>query len=339
MGLMLVRVGPAVGKKGGGLEPKKQKPSKLKPKYRMHFGRKLNMRIDNSRAKTWHKCPWMYRERYIHNIEPRNKAAFFGYGSRMHKLLEHRLLGTPAPPKPDSLDDVLEAECQSMFAAYEAHYPVEPFDVVDVERYVEVPLPRTTCGRCSSPELEPSQSYPRCLLCRACGFHSAIHIYIAKIDGIVRMRDTGMLNILEHKTEKRGGKQNLPEAWAARAQVGLYLWAVESLYGEPVDQIILDVLTRQSPAGREPPTFSRQNLQRSREQIDQALQDLVWTADKIEEMTTQFAERSSYDPWPADKEQCAPGAWKCDYYSLHIFGRSQEVLDAQYAEAEEYLSL
>lgn len=263
------------------------------------------MKIDNSRAKTWHACPWKYRERYIHNIEPKFKAKFFGFGTRVHELLEHRLLGTAAPPA----ESEFEAECQTMLAAYEAHYPVEPFEVIASERYVEVPLPNSS------------------------------HIYIAKIDGIVRAHDTGMLNILEHKTEKRGGKQNLPEAWAARPQVALYLWAAEQIYGEKVDQIILDVLTRQSPAGREPASFSRQHLQRSSEQITDALANITWAADQIERMTEEFKDRPPAQPWPFDGEQCASGFFKCDYYKLHVFGRSEELLEAEFAEAEEYLAL
>lgn len=295
------------------------------------------MKLDNSQAAAWNKCPWYWRERYLFNLEPRKTSDALEFGTRMHHLLERRLLGEAADP----CDAPFEPEAQVMLAAYAQQYPTEPFDMVRAEQYFEVPLPREVCGKChywAALELLPQNDGQYAYYCRGCDSTFTQHIFNGKIDGVVRDHVTGMLNILEHKTEKRGGKRNSADAWAARPQVGLYLWAAEQLYGETVDQIVLDVLTRQSPKGQEPATFSRQHLQRSREQITQALRDITWVADQIEAMTQQFG-TDPYMSWPADKEQCVQNNWKCDYHSLHIIGRSEEVLEAKYQQAQPYLSM
>lgn len=267
------------------------------------------MRIDNSQMKTWHMCPFKWKERYANNLEKKTRTSdALAFGTRLHELLEVRLLrqrdGTGTYVFPPC-DGTFEPEAQEMFAAYQAQYPIEAFEVLDVERYFEVPLPHG-------------------------------HTYIGKFDGIVRASDTGMLNILEHKTEKRGGKANHPQAWAVRPQASLYIWAAEQIYAEPFDQIILDVLTRQSPAGREPCMFSRQNLQRTAVQKEDAVRNITWVADEIERTELEYA---GQEKWPADYEQCHNGFWKCEYFDLHITGRSPELLAADFQEAEEYLSL
>lgn len=270
------------------------------------------MKIDNSQMKTWHVCPWLWAEKYHHHLQKKHRNSdALSFGKRMHHLWEARLRYMRDDPpgvdciQADACDAPFEAEAQAMFAAYEARYPVEEFDVVDVERYFEVLLP------------------------------GSAHIYIGKFDGIVRAHDTGMLSILEHKTEKRGSKQNLPQAWAVRPQASLYIWAAEQLYGERFDQIILDVATRQSPAGEKECEFTRQNLQRTDEQKLAAVQNITWVADRIEEMLRIYGD----GPWPFDGENCAPNNWKCDFHDLHIFGRTEELLDRDFEPAEEYLTL
>ena len=108
------------------------------------------MRIDNSRAKMWHKCPMAHQERYKKNREKdwekiTGKPPAHRYGSRMHELLEEHYKGE----KGIYLRELpgIEDEAQLMFEMYKAHYPVEPFEVLEVERVFEVPLP-VPCGEC-----------------------------------------------------------------------------------------------------------------------------------------------------------------------------------------------
>lgn len=277
------------------------------------------MKIDNSRAKLWWTCPLAYRERYVNNIEPRDRNSdALEFGTRMHQLLELRHLVLRGDERcPVYLPHAtLEAEAQLTLAAYESHYPEEPFDVVDVEKYFEVRLPCKGCPHDWGLE-------------RLCD----CHIYCGEFDAIVRMRDSGRLWLLETKTERRGGKDNLPEAWQQKSQVGLYLWAAEQVYGQEFEGILLNVITRQSPKGQERPSFRRDSLVRSPGQQREAVRNIVWIADQIERNQTE-------QYWPTNRNQCVnPMGWRCDYYALHSTEeRSEELVQIKYKEAEKYLA-
>lgn len=195
-----------------------------------------------------------------------------------------------------------------MLAGYRAHYPVESFNVVAVEQVFKCPI------------------------------NGSGHVYTGKFDGVVRDKGTGRLLLLEHKSEKRGSDKNSPEAWAARTQVSLYMWAAQQLYHEPFDSIILDVLTRQSDKGEKPVTFRRDILQRTPEQQLSAIDDILYIAERIERMEQEFLGASS-GQWPRNTDQCYNGKWACDYADLHIGGYSPELVQIKYAPAKEYLTL
>lgn len=266
------------------------------------------MKGDNSRAKVWHKCPMAYQERYVKNREKNwekitGKPPAHRYGSRMHELLECHYKGEVSYRHGGPIAGLIEDEAQLMFEMYKAHYPVEPFKVLEVERVFEVPLPNSS------------------------------HTYIGKIDLIVRDKASGLLRILDHKTQKRNAKSNLPGVWTARAQASLYMWVAERLMGEKVDCFILNLLTRQSDAGNCPPEFpDRQHIQRTPEQQEEAICNIIWTFDQIERMEKEFGDK----PYPQDRDQCQVGNFKCDYYPIHIYGETEFTL-AEFKEAEEYL--
>lgn len=223
----------------------------------------------------------------------------------MHELLEERLLllkGQPRPAYPPSPIESVELECQATLAGYNAHWPVEPFCVVDVERVFEVAIPGTE------------------------------HVYTGKFDGIIRYKEApyeGQLAILEHKTEKRSALKNLPEAWAARSQVSLYMWAADRIYNERPAHILLDVIRRASEKGQEPATYYRDILERTEAQSFQALSDLTYVADRIEWLEGHW----DTERWPQTTDSCCVGRWKCDYFEKHVGGS-----DISYQEAQEYLS-
>ena len=272
------------------------------------------MEIDNSRGAAFRKCPDYYKEKYINKLEVNSRylTESRDFGHRVHTLLEERLLtlkGVAYEPDQPLDNAELENEALAMYAGYEAHYPVEPFSVVDVERVFKVAVP---------------------------GTH---HIYTGKFDAIVRYNEheplyTGQLAILEHKTEKRGAKTNMPQAWAARAQATLYKWAAEQLYGESIAHILLDVLTRQSPKGREPATFRRDILERRAEQCEEAISDLVYIADNIEAAMALYENGR----WPQNTDQCCVGDWRCDFFEKHVVSSSPEFVNIKYKPAEEYLT-
>ena len=275
------------------------------------------VRIDNSMSKMFHFCPAAFQERYLHQLErtpPAGKSAPTDFGKRMHQLLEvhyqqssGRWQSTYGPMEPPEL----ELEAQQALAAYRAHYPQEPFSVVDVERQVEVPIPGSS------------------------------HVYVAKLDMVVRMNDTRGLRVFETKTEGARSSGNRPDAWAARAQVGLYMWAGAQLYGGPFEGILLNVITRSATtSGTNPgmfgagPYFRRDSLERTEAQQLEAVSNIKWVADQIEQLQRTHGSELL---WPQDREQCVrwPGV-KCAYYDLHILGRTDETLRG-YRKAEQYL--
>lgn len=294
------------------------------------------MRIDNSRAKKFNYCPAAFQERYEFDLEPIRKTST-AFGTRMHQLLQGRhevMMGKVATAFPPCADSAFEDEAQTMFALYEAAYPEEPFEIVDVEKFFEVPLSTKPCGVCSHGKWK--QGEIDCLECDGTGTR-IIHTYIGEFDGIVRDKESGRLHLLEHKTERRGSKDNLPDVWASKSQVGLYLWAAEQIYGEKFGSIILNILTRQSPAGREQACFRRDNLQRTTAQQNEAVKNLVYVADRIGEVKLSYGT----ERWPTNRENCVSGfGWHCDYYEVHIGDtRPEDLIQIKFQKAEEYLAL
>jgi len=279
------------------------------------------MKIDNSQVvKFWH-CPLAWKERYANELEPKvRNTDSLDFGTRMHQLLENhhrRLSGVLGDVRFEPLpNEALESEAQLTFEGYCAHYPEEPFEIVDVEKYFEVPLP--------APDLLDGQ-----MDCKSG------HIYNGEFDAVVRDKTSGKLKLLETKTESRSSKSNSPEAWISKSQVGLYQWAAEQIYGEEFEDIILNIIPRQSPKGNCAPLYRRDNLHRTREQQLDAVKNLVWVADQIEEM-----QRAGF--FPSNRNNCVnSNGWRCDYFSLHITpeGRpSEELIQLQYKKPEAYLA-
>lgn len=266
------------------------------------------MLIDNSQAKSFLECPAKWQERYHFNLQPKRDSQSLNFGTRMHQLLEQRhkrMQGAEIPVFPALESDELEDEAQEMFALYEASYPVEPFEVVAVEQYFEVPL-------------------------------NDKHTYHGEFDAVVRGQ-SGRLFLFETKTESRSSKANLPEQWQSRSQVGLYVWAAEQLYHEALGGIILNVLTRRSPKGQVQCSFRRDNLERTEWQKREARENIIWIADQIEATKAAYRDKR----FPQNRNACVEwGGWKCDYFNLHSTEeRSEALVQIEYKQAEQYLAL
>jgi len=276
------------------------------------------MRIDNSAANAFRKCPLNYFEKYeakfpgseLAGIERANESADGRlFGSRMHELLHEyraRLAGKPLSVDfPPCQDAAIEAEAQIAFAAYQAAYPVEPFEVVEAEQTRVVPLP------------------------------GGKHELVVKLDALVRSKAHGCLQVLDTKTQARASANNDPEHWAARPQVALYLYATRILYPSEVvsDEIILDLVRRQSPKGQAGPEFHRDSPRRNATQVAEAIRDITWVADQIDGMRN-----TGY--FPAFRDACKVGNWKCDYYNLHNIEEAREsLLKKHFKPAEPYLEV
>ena len=302
------------------------------------------MNIDNSRANAFRTCPWMYYEQFERNgtgVE-RNEVTD-GYtplelGSRVHELLEVKYKiqqGQVAPDYAPSANEALEREAQWILQAYNAHYPNDRWEVLDVERTFRIALPKY-CNQCYSlaAKYEDSWYCPNC----GCylGHNDVDHHVIGKMDMLYRDLNDGRLYIVDHKTEKRGAKSNLPQKWASRDQASIYLWAAARLYKEQVAHFVVNILTRPSEAGKVGPSFpERQKLERTPMQIETAIRDLVIVADDIERYRRIFGD----GPWPANREECY-GWGTCPYYQLHTFGEDVElILKHKFSPKKEYLNL
>lgn len=302
--------------------------------------------IDNSAANSFRKCPYKYKEEYLTDgtgLQPKKNFSddidALGYGSRVHELQEERyrlLQGKPIVPYPEA-DPACEIEAQVMMAAYNAKYPVEEWDeIVDVERTFRAPLPEF-CPECFSMDAVLLDAEIRQWECSNCHniFIGNYHVYTGKID--VVYRKNGELYIMDHKTQNRSSKSNLPEKWSARDQASLYLWVAERIYGERPNRFLVNVMIRQSPKGQEPPTFpERMKLERTQDQINWALRDIWMVANDIEKYKGIFKD----GVWPSHKEECCTmSGWKCDFYVPHTYGWSDEIKENKFEPKADYLHL
>jgi len=303
------------------------------------------MNIDNSKYAKFRFCPWAYFEAYerdgtgVEQIPPPGEVySSLEFGARMHELLQEHHTGNLIYP--ESSNEVLEMEAQVMIAAYKAKYPQEEFEIVDVERPFIVQLP-DFCPQCYRQDNYPSESWSDSVYCNYCDgppFEKGRHNLVGKID--LAFKVAGVLNIMDHKTEKRGAKSNLPQKWGAKDQASLYLWAASRIYPELWDpnqsRFYVNVLTRQSDKGQVGPTFpERMPLERCQRELDCAIRDIVMVADDIERYKQIFGDKE----WPANRENCY-SFYPCEYSSLHRYGEDvSEILKYRFKSREEYLHL
>ena len=250
------------------------------------------MRISNSSLKTFWTCPTMFQTIYIEGLQ-KPASSYLQFGSRVHDLLQAYYIGmSPVgvgynPDPPPTLDPMLEAEAHAMMAAYRAHYPQEPFEVLETEKNFEIKLPGTE------------------------------HILQGRCDMLVRDKLSGQLQIFETKTESRGSKRNLPQSWVIRSQASLYIWAAQQIFQKPIDTVILNVCTRKSDKGQVGPGFRRDNLHRSPQQISSAIKDAIWIADSLEKM-----QETQHFPRNTDS-CCNERGYNCDFYSRCHMGSDE----------------
>jgi len=315
------------------------------------------MIIDNSAANEFRLCPLLYFEKRIAKLEPKsqvNEVTSLGLGSRVHELLEEfykELKGEQVAPHSPSPNEALELEAYMIISAYRQKYPVEDFEIVDVERTFKVALP-DLCPQCYTQGIEDgvNKQYEerfkeplgvRWFYCEKChySYPGDRHVYSGKIDLTFRKEIAGkgnVLNIMDHKTEKRRSRSNSPEKWAADDQATLYLWAASKIYKEEIGNFFVNVLTRPSDKMQEGPMFpDRQRLERSEEQIKIAIRDLVFTADEIERHEQLFKNTL----WPAKRNACVQGWGKCEFYLPHTYGWSDDILKQKFQPQTPYLDL
>lgn len=311
------------------------------------------MEIDVSAANEFRTCPMMYFNKRVADgtgLELKQsgyeKVTPLDFGSRMHELWEeyyNELRGNIILPYPESLNEALEQEAQIMFAAYQAKYPVEvivsaeqndPFEIVDVERTFRIELP-IYCQSCYS-KLPKPEDITEGYYCNSCHEHTpgVPHIGVGKIDVVFREED-GKISIMDHKTENPKGWSNHPKIWAAKDQASFYLWVAKLIYpGEEIGRFYVNVAKRQSEKGQVGPVFlDRQPLERTNEQLEISVRDLVIEADNIDRYKAIFKNGL----WPSNKQACTKGTWgDCEFYMPCTYGWSEEIRQHKYQPRKEY---
>lgn len=150
--------------------------------------------------------------------------------------------------------------------------------------------------------------------------------YRGRIDGIVRMHDSGNLYLLEHKTAKQFNEQKL----ILDQQSTSYIWAAEQVYGYKISGVYYNILRKQVAGPRvRTPLVYRLTVDRTRasvrdfpEQVKMMVKDMELTA-----------EHGLYYHTPADDCNF------CPYFTICAMVQDeadpQEYIDMYYRKAEE----
>jgi len=186
-----------------------------------------------SALNTFRNCPRKYKNRYLDNLRPRERAEALSFGSVIHTAIELWYRSPDTEPRlPDVLayiDDAFENRlvdanlmvqwhlATAMIRGYAERYATEDFEVVEVEKEFVGEIRNPDTGR-------QSQTF------RIAG----------KVDGIVRCHDG--LYLLEHKTASTIDASYLDKLWTD-TQIALYCYYLREL-GYPIVGVIYNVLLK-----------------------------------------------------------------------------------------------
>ena len=186
-----------------------------------------------SALNTFRNCPRKYKNRYLDNLRPRERAEALSFGSVVHTAIElwYRSTSTESRLRDvlayvdDAFENrVLEANLMvqwhlatAMIRGYAERYATEEFEVVEVEKEFVGEIRNPDTGR-------QSQTF------RIAG----------KVDGIVRCHDG--LYLLEHKTASTVDASYLDKLWTD-TQIALYCYYLREL-GYPIVGVIYNVLLK-----------------------------------------------------------------------------------------------
>ena len=186
-----------------------------------------------SALNTFRNCPRKYKNRYLDNLRPRERAEALSFGSVIHTAIElwYRSPDTESrlPDVLAYIDDAFENRvvdpnrlvqwhlATAIIRGYAERYATEEFEVVEVEKEFVGEIRNPDTGR-------QSQTF------RIAG----------KVDGIVRCHDG--LYLLEHKTASTVDASYLDKLWTD-TQIALYCYYLREL-GYPIVGVIYNVLLK-----------------------------------------------------------------------------------------------
>ena len=186
-----------------------------------------------SALNTFRNCPRKYKNRYLDNLRPRDRAEALSFGSVIHTAIELWYRSSDADSRLGDVltyvDDAFENRvvdsnlmtqwhlATAMIRGYATRYATEEFDVVEIEKEFVGEIRNPDTGR-------QSQTF------RIAG----------KVDGIVRCHDG--LYLLEHKTASSVDANYLDKLWTD-TQIALYCYYLREL-GYPIVGVIYNVLLK-----------------------------------------------------------------------------------------------
>ena len=186
-----------------------------------------------SALNTFRNCPRKYKNRYLDNLRPRERAEALSFGSVIHTAIElwYRSSNTESRLRDvlAYIDDAFENRvvdsnrmvqwhlATAMIRGYAERYATEDFEVVEVEKEFVGEIRNPDTGR-------QSQTF------RIAG----------KVDGIVRCHDG--LYLIEHKTASTVDANYLDKLWTD-TQIALYCYYLREL-GYPIVGVIYNVLLK-----------------------------------------------------------------------------------------------
>lgn len=186
-----------------------------------------------SALNTFRNCPRKYKNRYLDNLRPRERAEALSFGSAIHTAIELWYRSSEAESRLRDvlayIDDAFEDRvvdsnqmvqwhlATAMIRGYAERYATEEFEVVEVEKEFVSEIRNPDTGR-------QSQTF------RIAG----------KVDGIVRCHDG--LYLLEHKTASTVDASYLDKLWTD-TQIALYCYYLREL-GYPIVGVIYNVLLK-----------------------------------------------------------------------------------------------
>jgi RecB family exonuclease len=186
-----------------------------------------------SALNTFRNCPRKYKNRYLDNLRPRERAEALSFGSVIHTAIElwYRSSNTESRLRDvlAYIDDAFGNRlvdsnlmvqwhlATAMIRGYAERYATEDFEVVEVEKEFVGEIRNPDTGR-------QSQTF------RIAG----------KVDGIVRCHDG--LYLIEHKTASTVDASYLDKLWTD-TQIALYCYYLREL-GYPIVGVIYNVLLK-----------------------------------------------------------------------------------------------
>lgn len=205
-----------------------------------------------SALNTFRNCPRKYYLRYIECLRRPERPEALAFGSVIHAALEQWYRLVDDPNRLLKVLDAIDAQfpqrqhdaeernrwhlARAMFEGYVAHYPTEPFEIVEVEKEFTADIRNPESGRTSQT------------------FNIA-----GKADAIVRQ--DGELYLLEHKTASAISGDYLDRLWTD-TQIALYCHYLREI-GFPIVGVIYNVLLKTRLKQREGETLKAYEARRA----------------------------------------------------------------------------